>query len=133
MTRALPRNHPDIFTFVQWMIDEENLTRGVAEQIDAGRNVNEGNRRYASINARIMTITGEFVVGDRSRGRFMKGCSINLAELPQPQVVADGVAQENQGGVVHEFNWGIFDHVEGLDFFAPAPPVWQPWLWQPWL
>ncbi len=33
MTRALPRNHQDIFTFLQWMIDVvKNMTRGVAEQ-----------------------------------------------------------------------------------------------------
>jgi hypothetical protein len=28
MTRAIPRNHPDIFCFLQWMIDEESITRG---------------------------------------------------------------------------------------------------------
>ena len=39
ITRSLPRVHPDVFTFMQWMIDEENITRDVMAQIDAGRNV----------------------------------------------------------------------------------------------
>ncbi len=97
------------------------------EQTDAGRTVNEGNQRYKAINNRIMTMTGEFVDGRRSRGRFLKGCALNLAELPQPQTVAEDGGENNEmEGVVQELNWEIFDYVEGVEFVAPA--VWQPWL-----
>ncbi len=127
MTRALPRNHPDIFTFIQWMIDEENISRGIAEQIDSAIRVNEGNRRYSAVNSRIMAITAQFLMGDRSRGRFLKGCAINLSELPQP-AAANGAAQNNEEFVQQDFNWDVFDRVEGLDFVAPQPAMWQPWI-----
>jgi hypothetical protein len=127
MTRTLPRSHPDIFTFIQWMIDEENISRGVAQQIDAGRRVNEGNRRYVAINTRIMAITRQFVEGDRSRGRFLKGCVTNLSELPQHNMAAAGdVAAHNGNNLEQAFDWHIFDRVEGVDFVQA--PVWQPWV-----
>jgi hypothetical protein len=36
--------------------------------------------RAVAINTHIMAITSQFVEGERSRGRFLKGCVTNLSE-----------------------------------------------------
>ena len=103
---------------------------GVAAQIDAGRSVNEGNARYKFINNRILTMTAEFIAGDRSRGRFLKGCAINLAELPLPnleQAADDIIVHALDGKDNGVFNWATFDHIGGLDNAADAV-IWQPWV-----
>lgn len=73
-----------------------------------------------------MAMTDEFVAGHRSRGRFLKGCAVNLSELPQPQINGGGGENAAGDGVAHEFDWALFDRVEGIDFFNG--PVWQPWM-----
>ena len=73
-------------------------------------------------------MTTDFIDGHRSRGRFLKGCAFNLAELPMPNL---GQAAEDVifGGDNGEFDWTVFDRIEGLDFVAAVVPhAWRPWL-----
>lgn len=60
MRKSIPRQHPDIFTFLNWMKEEEDFSRNVIAQLDAGVEMKRKNKLYVTINARITALTNDY-------------------------------------------------------------------------
>lgn len=73
MLPAIPRHHPDCFTFFNWILQEEQCSRATIAQIDAGQNVKSGNRIYERVSRRIEQLVQEYRAGERSRSSFLRG------------------------------------------------------------
>lgn len=128
MTRDMPRQHPDIFTFLDWMIEEEAITRNTIAQIDAGVVVKRKNKKYLTVHRRLCHLSQDYINHTRTRSSFLRAVAYNLAELPQEnpgnQVQQIDNNNDNQNNN-DAFPWMQLDWIEGLDFVAP---VWRPWL-----
>lgn len=67
MKRSLKRPHPDIFTFIDWMRNEELYSRNIVAKSDPGQDVKRYNAVYDKINNDLTLLQDEYVHKLRSR------------------------------------------------------------------
>lgn len=125
MTRDMPRQHPDIFTFIDWMISEDAISQNTIAQIEAGTNVKRKNKLYADVNVRLMRLQNQYAAGDITRVNFLRGVSYNLLKLPIENQDADGDGVDVIGEAENHFQWDQLNNIAGID--APEAVLWQPW------
>ena len=127
MTRAIPSRHPDIFSFIKWMKDEEIYSRNICSQLDMGQiSVKGGNKIYKDIAKRIEAITTSFVNGECPRSAFLRGCTYNLGELPRMNGDQAPQYEHEILGNNELFRWHLLDNIEILH--VADRQMWRPWL-----
>lgn len=82
MKRSLKRPHPDIFTFIDWMRNEELYSRNIVAKSDPGQDVKRYNAVYDKINNDLTLLQDEYVHKLRSRSSMLRGCALHLSSLP---------------------------------------------------
>ena len=127
MTRNIPRQHADIFTFINWMQDEERLTRNMQAQIEAGHHLKRSNKIYLEVERKLTEIQNNYANRLITRSQFLRGISYNMIKLPTPTVNIERPDPNAQNPIQHQniyndFAWNQLDTIAGLD-----TPLWQPW------
>lgn len=64
------------------MRDEEEFSRKLVVQSDAGQQMKRLNRTYVQIDAKLSLLQNEYLKHIRSRSSLLRGCSLLLSQLP---------------------------------------------------
>ena len=70
--------HPNIWKFIRALRQEQILQHGELIQIQAGECRERKNKRYESINKRLVTLFGKEQEGEVEPLEFLKNVSLNL-------------------------------------------------------
>lgn len=77
-SKAVNKHHPNIWHFITCLITEQAMSEVTLQQIAAGQNVRESNKKYVKLNSRINRLRQRFAGGRLNVMEFVTGVSHNM-------------------------------------------------------
>jgi hypothetical protein len=78
LNRLVARHHPNLWHCVNCLIEEQNATDVLRQQLAAGQMVQRNNRKYKQVQARIRCLYDRYMTGNITVIEYITGVSHNI-------------------------------------------------------